>query len=63
MGDLAPIGTPDGVVNAADLVVQIRFVKGTLVPSALDVQNGDLYSDGVIDISDQILLQQLVIAP
>jgi subtilisin len=62
-GDLAPLGSPDGVVNAADYLIQIRFVQGELAPSAIEIQNGDLYSDGVINISDLILLNQLIMAP
>ncbi|RKZ66353.1 MAG: hypothetical protein DRQ44_06840 [Gammaproteobacteria bacterium] len=63
LGDLAPLGSPDGVVNAADYLIQIRFVQGELAPSAIEIQNGDLYSDGVINISDLLLLNQLIMAP
>ena len=64
-GDLAPLGNPDGLINAADLLIMQRIVLGQLIPTSLEFVHGDLYPastpDGVIDVSDLLLLQHLVI--
>ncbi len=66
-GDVGPLGAPNGVVDAGDLVVLQRIVVGSLTPTSLELQHGDLYPpgapDGVIDIRDLLLLQKLVLAP
>ncbi len=66
-GDLAPLNNPDGLINAADLVIGQRIVLQQLTPNALQFAHGDLYPpgspDGVIDTSDLILLQQLILQP
>ena len=63
-GDLAPLGAPDGVLNAADLLIAQRIVLGSVVPSLLDLAHGDVYPvgnpDGLINVSDLILIRQLV---
>jgi len=45
--------------------VQTRFALGVSTPSAIELQNGDLYPagspDGVIDTSDLLLMMQLVL--
>lgn len=65
-GDLAPYGNPDGIINAADLLIAQRIVQGILAqPTGANLIHGDVYppgtGDGVIDISDLILIQQLVL--
>ncbi|NOX08499.1 MAG: S8 family peptidase [Gammaproteobacteria bacterium] len=59
-GDIAPLGAPDGVVNAADYMLASRIVMGDLVAGTLELVHGDLYPaaapDGVIDVSDFVLL-------
>lgn len=66
-GDVAPLGAPNGVVDAGDLVVMQRIVLGLLTPTPLELQHGDLYPpgapDGVIDIRDLLLLQKRVLTP
>ena len=63
-GDIAPLGSPDGVVNAADYLVAQRIVLGDVSATSLELAHGDLYPagspDGVIDTSDLILLLKLV---
>ena len=65
-GDLAPWGAPDCQLNAADLFTMQRIVLGEITATPLDYQNGDLYPpapgppDGVINVSDLILLYGLV---
>ncbi|MEE9494241.1 MAG: Calx-beta domain-containing protein [Gammaproteobacteria bacterium] len=63
-GDLAPLGAPDGIINAADLLIATRISLGTLTPTAQQLVHGDLYPpnapDGVINVQDLILIQKLV---
>ncbi|GEM_PF-1306362 len=65
-GDLAPLGVPDGIINAADRLIMHRLVLGTLTTTTLELGHGDLYPagrpDGIINISDLILLDRLIFA-
>lgn len=64
-GDVAPLGSPDGVVDSADLLIQTKFALGLTTPDALAKQNGDLYPagapDGTISTSDLVLLMKMVL--
>lgn len=57
-GDLAPTGAPDSAVNAADLLMLMRFVEGLDVPTSRDSILGDMNSDGVLDVRDVLLLER-----
>jgi len=63
-GDLAPLGSPDGIINAADLLIAKRLVSGTLAPNVLELSHGDLFPpgapDGVIGIQDLELQLKLL---
>jgi choice-of-anchor B domain-containing protein len=63
-GDVAPLGFPDGLVNAADVLIATRIVTGGLQQSDLLLVHGDLYPpgvpDGQITLQDLLLIQQLV---
>lgn len=63
-GDLAPLGTPDGVVDGADYIIALRIVMGELSATSLELSRGDLYPpnapDGVIDLSDLAALLNLI---
>lgn len=63
-GDIAPIGTSDGTINVADLVVLQRFVTGEATPTAAEKILGDLAPlnnpDGVIDQADLTLMRKAV---
>lgn len=65
-GDLAPLGSPDGLVNGADLLIMLRIVLGDITPQPLQFAYGDLYPagtpDNVIDLSDALLLEQLILS-
>lgn len=65
-GDLAPLGSPDGLVNGADLLIMLRIVLGDITPQPLQFAYGDLYPagapDNVIDLSDAIQLEQLILS-
>ncbi len=66
-GDVAPLGAPNGVVNAGDLVVMQRIVLEEVTPTSLELQHGDLYPvgapDGAINIQDLLLLQKQLLTP
>lgn len=57
IGDLAPRGNPDSVINTGDLLVLTRLVNGLGEPNALEAVLGDIDGDGDLDIGDLILLQ------
>lgn len=63
-GDIAPLGNPDGAINAADYLIMQRIVLGELAVTSLELSHADLYPagapDGVINTSDLILLLKLV---
>ena len=65
--DLAPLGNPDGIINAADYQVAQRIVLGQVPATSLELAHGDVYPagapDGVIDTADLVLILQLVQAP
>jgi subtilisin family serine protease len=62
VGDLAPLGAPDGVLDTGDYVVMRRIVLGELTADAAMLARGDMYPpgapDGVIDSQDLLLLSQ-----
>jgi subtilisin family serine protease len=64
-GDIAPLGSPDGMVNGADYQVALRIVLGFITPGTLELSHGDLYPpgapDGVIGLPDLLLLLKLVL--
>lgn len=63
-GDLAPLGQPDGLINAADYLLLQRIVLGDLGITNLELSHGDLYPpgspDGLINVQDMILLLKLI---
>ncbi|MDH3526998.1 MAG: metallophosphoesterase [Gammaproteobacteria bacterium] len=63
-GDVAPLGSPDGTVNAGDLLVMQRIVLGRVPATSVELEHGDLYPvgvpDGQIDMSDLLLLFPLL---
>lgn len=63
-GDIAPLGSPDGLTNAADYLVMQRIVLGEISATSLELSHADLYPvgtpDGVINVQDLILLSPLM---
>lgn len=63
-GDLAPLGAPDGKINAADYLIATRIQLGQVAAGEVQMAHGDVYPpgtpDGVINIQDVILIQKLV---
>lgn len=64
-GDVAPLGAPDGIINAGDLVAMYRFALGQAIPTALDLAHGDVYPpgnpNGVINLQDLLIVQQMLL--
>ncbi len=63
-GDVAPRSAPDGIINAADLLVAQQILLGSIEPNANDRSHADVYPpgapDGVIDLSDVLLIRQMI---
>jgi hypothetical protein len=62
IGDIAPLGSPDGQINAGDLVVMIRLLTGLESPTALESVLADIKDDGQLNVADLLLLQKAVLA-
>ena len=62
-GDLAPLGNPDSLINAADYLVAQRIVLGKITAEPLQLAHGDLNSDDSINLADLILLLRMVTNP
>jgi lysophospholipase L1-like esterase len=62
-GDIAPLGAPDGQINAGDIQVATRIVLGLEVATTLELAHSDLYPpgapDGMINLQDLILLMKM----
>lgn len=61
-GDIAPLGTPDGIVDTADAMIAMRMASGLLTPTQVDLARGDVAplsgSDRKIDIADALLIMR-----
>lgn len=55
-GDLAPYGNPDGRIDAGDVLIAMKIVSGRLTPGPLEYAHGDMNVDGVIDLSDMVII-------
>lgn len=64
-GDLAPRGSPDGQLNAADFLILQRIVSGAVIPDAYEQLVGDLAPldnpDGELNAGDLVVLQRAVL--
>jgi len=59
-GDLAPWNNPDGLINAADILIATQLVLGQRTPGTLQYAHGDMNADGKIDLADLLLITQAV---
>ena len=63
-GDLAPFGSPNTIIDTADLLIGMQLILGIKTATDLEKAHADLYPvgapDGEITLSDFILLQKLV---
>ena len=61
-GDLAPLGSPDGLIDAADYLIANRIVHSQITATNLEMSHGDVYPvgapNGLIDIHDLLLIQK-----
>ena len=64
-GDIGPLGSPDGKLDQADLVVMEQIMTGRIPVGVNELSHADLYPpgapDGVIDLSDLVLLRRRVL--
>lgn len=60
-GDVGPRNSPDGLINAGDLVVLTRLVTGAEEPTVLESALADINSDGLLNAADLLLLQKAVL--
>jgi len=56
LGDLAPRGMPNQVLNVADLLILVRLVEGLAVPTSEELVAGDLNGDDLLDVRDVLAL-------
>lgn len=60
-GDVAPLGSLDNQIDAADLLVLQRFILGLETPTPLDIVLGDMNMNGTLDTADILLLLQSIL--
>lgn len=64
-GDVAPHGSPDGQLKAADVFLLERFIFGDITPTPLEQTIGDVAPlgnpDGVLNAADKFLLERAVL--
>lgn len=60
LADLAPRGSPDGVVNAADLLVLTRLLSGDIMATGAEQVFADLNHNAGLDTGDLALMIQYV---
>lgn len=61
LGDVAPRGNPNNMIDAGDLVVMSRLVTGILSPDPLESVLADVNQDTQLNLADLLLLQQAVL--
>lgn len=64
-GDLAPFNAPDGIINAADVLIAQQITLNQIVAGDTQLAHGDVYPpgapDGVINTQDLILITNMVL--
>jgi M6 family metalloprotease-like protein len=57
IGDLAPRGSPNNIIDTGDQVVLMRFLNGLSQPTELEAILADIDGDGDLDVGDLVLLK------
>jgi len=64
LGDVAPRGAPDGLLNAADALILQKMVLGDIIPDDTEKQIGDVAPlgavDGVLNTGDLVVQQRAI---
>jgi hypothetical protein len=60
-GDVAPLGNPDGNLNAADVLIAQRIALGLEIAMTQELAHGDMNCDGQITLPDVLLIQRVVL--
>lgn len=61
LGDVAPSGAPDGVVNLGDFLVLLQMVRDQIEPGPAELAFGDLNHNTGLDVGDLVILQQVIL--
>ena len=61
LGDVAPRGTPNNLIDLGDLLVLTRLVTGAAQPSDLEKVLGDINGDTQLNAPDILLLERAVL--
>jgi hypothetical protein len=59
-GDLAPYGSPDGVIDLGDYLVLLRMLVQDIAPNPAEIVFGDLNNSSALDAGDLVLLRQVI---
>jgi hypothetical protein len=60
-GDLAPWDSPNGVIDAGDVLIATQLALGRRTAGPLQLAHGDMNGDEAIDLVDLLLILQLVL--
>ena len=63
VGDLAPRGSPNNIIDTGDQVVLMRFLSGLSQPSDMEAVLADIDGDGDLDVGDLVRLKSLLTQP
>ena len=61
MGDIAPRGSPDGVVDLGNYVLLVRLALELIQPTTLESILDDTNTDAKLNIVDMLRLQQAIL--
>ena len=60
-GDLAPLGVPDGIITAGDVLLLSRFLlDDSITATAQEIILGDLNDSGGLDVGDLVVMMRVL---